>query len=188
MAVKNNSRKNVTAASKSTKYNYIITLVAAALVDWAALASLWKNNRTGAKLTAKLPLLALPDGETEADQYHTIECKPSTVVPVINAGEAPMDGKAEITAIAEGVDESTLDWAYGMQGEEVVAIVERCSDGKKFLFANPCTGGMTFQYQSIGAQDGGTAGINFTLSGSDCPEPMLVYEPASAPSATPAQS
>lgn len=187
MAVKNNSRKNVTAASKSTKYNYIITLVAAAIVDWAALAALWKAKQ-GAKLTSKLPLLALPDGETEADQYHTIECKPSTVVPVINAGEAPMDGKAEITAIAEGVDESTLDWAYGMQGEEVVAIVERCSDGKKFLFANPCTGGMTFQYQSIGAQDGGTAGINFTLTGADCPEPMLVYEPAQAPSTTPAQS
>ena len=110
------------------------------------------------------------------------------MVPVINAGEAPQDGKAELTAIAEGVDENTLDWAFNMQGEEVVAIVERCSDGKKFLYANPCTGGMTFQYQSIGAQDGGTAGINFTLSGSDCPEPMLVYEPASAPSETPAQS
>ena len=187
MAVKNNSRKNVNAASKSTKYNYIITLVAAAIVDWAALAALWKA-KTGAKLTSKLPLLALPQGESEADQYHTIECKPGTVVPVINAGEAPQDGKAEITAIAEGVDEGTLDWAFNMQGEEVVAIVERCSDGKKFLFANPCTGGMTFQYQSIGTQDGGTAGINFTLSGSDCPEPMLVYEPASAPSETPAQS
>ncbi|MBQ6983889.1 MAG: hypothetical protein IJQ20_03070 [Paludibacteraceae bacterium] len=187
MAVKNKTRKDVNAASKSTKFSYIITLVAASIVDWAALAALWKA-KTGAKLTSKLPLLALPQGESEADQYHTIECKPGTVVPVINAGEAPQDGKAEITAIAEGVDENTLDWAFNMQGEEVVAIVERCSDGKKFLYANPCTGGMTFQYQSIGAQDGGTAGINFTLSGSDCPEPMLVYEPASAPSETPAQS
>ena len=187
MAVKNKTRKDVNAASKSTKFSYIITLVAASIVDWAALAALWKA-KTGAKLTSKLPLLELLQGESEADQYHTIECKPGTVVPVINAGEAPQDGKAEITAIAEGVDENTLDWAYGMQGEEVVAIVERCSDGKKFLYANPCTGGMTFQYQSIGAQDGGTAGINFTLSGSDCPEPMLVYEPVYAPSATPAQS
>ena len=180
MAVKNKTRKEVNAASKSTKYNYIITLVAAAIVDWAALAALWKA-KTGAKITSKLPLLALPEGESEADQYHTIECKPGTVVPVINAGEAPMDGKLEITAIAEGVDDKTLDWAYGMQGEEVVAIIERCSDGMRFLCANPCTGGLTFQYQSIGAQDGGTAGVNFTLSGSDCPEPMLVYEPAQAP-------
>lgn len=180
MAVKNKTRKDVNAASKSTKFSYIITLVAASIVDWAALAALWKA-KTGAKLTSKLPLLALPEGETEADQYHTIECKPGTVVPVINAGEAPQDGKAEVTAIAEGVDEKTLDWAYSMQGEEVVAIVERCSDGMKLLFANPCTGGVTFQYQSIGTQDGGTAGVNFTLTGADCPEPMLVYEPAQAP-------
>lgn len=181
MAVKNKTRKEVNAASKSTKYSYIITLVAASIVDWAALTALWKA-KTGAKLTSKLPLLALPEGESEADQYHTIECKPGTVVPTINAGEAPQDGRAEITAIAEGVDENTLDWAYNMQGEEVVAIVERCSDGMKLLFANPCTGGVTFQYQSIGAQDGGTAGVNFTLTGADCPEPMLVYEPAQAPS------
>ena len=181
MAVKNKTRKEVNAASKSTKYYYIITLVAASIVDWAALAALWKA-KTGAKITSKLPLLELPEGESEADQYHTIECKPGTVVPVINAGEASQDGRAEITAIAEGLDDKTLDWAYGMQGEEVVAIVERCSDGMKLLFANPCTGGVTFQYQSIGTQDGGTAGVNFTLTGADCPEPMLVYEPAQAPS------
>lgn len=181
MAVKNKTRKEVNAASKSTKFSYIITLVAASIVDWAALNAIWKQ-KTGAKITSKLPLLELPQGESEADQYHTIECKPGTVVPVINAGEAPMDGKLEITAIAEGLDDKTLEWAYGMQGEEVVAIIERCSDGMRFLGANPCTGGLTFQYQSIGAQDGGTSGVNFTLSGSDCPEPMLVYEPAQAPS------
>ena len=180
MAVKNKTRKEVNAASKSTKYNYIITLVAAAVVDWAALAALWKA-KTGAKITSKLPLLDLQNEETEADQYHTIECKPGTVVPVINAGEAPMDGKLEITAIAEGLDDKTLDWAYSMPGEEVGANIERCSGGTRCLCANPCTGGLTFQYQSIGAQDGGTAGVNFTLSGSDCPEPMLVYEPAQAP-------
>jgi hypothetical protein len=45
---------------------------------------------------------------------------------------------------------------------------------------------MTFQYQSIGSQDGGIAGINFTLSGADCPKPMVVYAPvAAAQSQTP---
>lgn len=177
--VKNLKKKDVAATSKAAKYAYIIILIAASYIDWSALQALWKA-KTGAKLTSKVPFLTLPQGETEDDHMHTIECKAGTVVPVINPGEAPMDGKAQITAIAEGVDENTLDWAYNMQGEEVVAIVERCSDGKKFLFANPCTGGMIFQYQSIGSQEGGTAGINFQLTGGDCPEPMLVYDPAVA--------
>lgn len=179
--VKNIKRKEVDAKSKSTKYSFIITLIEASIVDWAALAALWAA-KTGAKLTSQIPYLTLTSPDTPADHTCVIECKPGTVVPVINAGEAPMDGKAEITGIAEGLDENTLAFAYETQGKEVVAIVERCSDGKKFLFANPCTGGMTFQYQSIGAQDGGTAGINFTLSGADCPEPMLIYEPAAAQS------
>ena len=177
--VKNIKRKDVDAKSKSTKFSFIITLYEAAIVDWAALAALWKA-KTGAKLTSQLPFLELTSPDTVDDHTITLECKPGTVVPVVNAGEAPMDGKAEITGIAEGIDENTLAFAYETQGKEVVALVERCSDGKKFLFANPCTGGMTFQYQSIGAQDGGTAGINFTLSGADCPEPMLIYEPAQA--------
>ena len=183
--VKNVKRKDVDAKSKSTKFSFIITLIEAAIVDWAALAALWAA-KTGAKLTSQVPYLELTSPDTVADHTLVLECKPGTIVPVVNAGEAPTDGKAEITGIVEGIDENTLQMAYENQGKEVIAIVERCSDGKKFLFANPCTGGMTFQYQSIGAQDGGTAGINFTLSGADCPEPMLVYEPAAAQSQTPA--
>lgn len=179
--VKNVKRKDVDAKSKSTKFSFIITLIEAAIVDWAALAALWAA-KTGAKLTSQVPYLELTSPDTVADHTLVLECKPGTIVPVVNAGEAPTDGKAEITGIVEGIDENTLQMAYENQGKEVIAIVERCSDGKKFLFANPCTGGMTFQYQSIGAQDGGTAGINFTLSGADCPEPMLVYEPAAAQS------
>ena len=174
---KNIKKKDVAATSKSAKFAFIITFIEALIVDWAALQTLWAA-KTGAKLTSQVPLLTLPQGKTADDYTHTVECKAGSITPVINAGESPMDGKAQITGIVDGIDENTLDWAYGMQGEEVVAIVERCSDGKKFIFANPCTGGMTFQYQSIGAQDGGTAGINFQLTGGDCPEPMLVYEPA----------
>ena len=182
--VKNIKRKDIDAKSKSTKFAFIITLIEAAIVDWAALSTLCAAKTT-AKLTSQVPYLELQQDDTVANHTLTLECKPGTVVPIINAGEAPMDGKAEITAIVEGVDENTLQMAYENQGKEMIAIVERCSDGKKFLFANPCTGGMTFQYQSIGAQDGGTSGINFTLSGADCPEPMLVYEPAAAQSQTP---
>lgn len=173
---RNMKKSQVAAAEKSAKFSYIITIFAAAVIDWAALQALWAAM-TGAKLTSQLPFLS---GATDDDKAgHTIECKAGTVVPTINPGEAPMDGNAQITGIVEGINEDSLAWAYELQGEEVVAIVERCSDGKKFLFANPCTGGVTFQYQSIGAQDGGTAGINFQLTGTDCPKPMVVYEPAS---------
>ena len=181
--VKNVKRKDVDAKSKSAKYSFIITLIEAAIVDWAALAALW-NAMTGAKLTSQVPYLELTSPDTVADHTLVLECKPGTIVPVVNAGEAPTDGKAEITGIVEGIDENTLQMAYENQGKEVIAIVERCSDGMKFLFANPCTGGMTFQYQNIGTQDGGIAGINFTLSGADCPKPMVVYAPAAAAAQT----
>ena len=181
--VKNVKRKDVDAKSKSAKYSFITTLIEAAIVDWAALAALW-NAMTGAKLTSQVPYLELTSPDTVADHTLVLECKPGTIVPVVNAGEAPTDGKAEITGIVEGIDENTLQMAYENQGKEVIAIVERCSDGMKFLFANPCTGGMTFQYQSIGSQDGGIAGINFTLSGADCPKPMVVYAPAAAAAQT----
>lgn len=181
MAVKNIKRKDIDAKSKSAQFSFIITLIEAAIVDWSALAALWKAM-TGAKLTSQVPYLTLTSPDTVEDHTCVLECKPGTVVPVVNPGEAPMDGNGEITGIVEGIDENTLAFAYDMQGKEVVAIAERCSDGKKFLFANPCTGGMTFRYQSIGTQDGGIAGINFTLSGTDCPKPMVVYEPASAQS------
>lgn len=181
--VKNIKRKDVDAKSKSTKFAFIITLIEAAIVDWAALAALWKAM-TGAKLEHQVPYLTL--GQDDSVENHTLvlECKPNTIVPAVNAGEAPTDGNGEIAGIVEGIDENTLQMAYENQGKEVIAIVERCSDGKKFLFANPCTGGMTFQYQSIGAQDGGIAGINFTLKGEDCPKPMVVYEPAAAAAQT----
>ena len=170
----NMKKSDVPTKAKSNLYNYIITFILASLVDWDALQTLW-NNVSGAVLTSAVPLTS---GAQQSD-WHTLECGANTVVPTINPGEAPMDGKAEITGIVEGVDETTLGWAYGMQGEEVVPIVTRCSDGKKFIFANPCTGGMTFQYQSIGGQDGGKSGIAFQLTGTDCPKPMLVYAPES---------
>jgi len=177
--VKNIKRKDVDVKSKSAKYSFIMTLIEAAIIDWAALAALWAA-KTGAKLTSQVPYLTLESGDSVENHTLVLECKPGTIVPVINAGEAPQDGKADITGIVEGIDEHTLQMAYENQGKELVAIVERCSDGTKFLFANPCTGGLTFQYQTIGTQDGGTAGINFTLSGGDCPEPMVVYAPAAA--------
>lgn len=183
--VKNVKRKDVDAKSKSAKFSYIITLIEATIIDWPALSALWKAM-TGAKLTSQLPYLQLTSPDTVDDHTCVLECKPGTVVPNVGPGEAKTDGKGEVSGLVEGVDENTLAFAYDMQGKEVAAIIERCSDGTKFLFANPCTGGVTFQYQSIGAQDGGISGINFTLTGEDCPMPMVVYAPvAAAQSQTP---
>ena len=170
----NLKKSDVATKAKSKNFNYIITFILASMVDWEALQTAW-NSVTGAVLTTAVPLVT---GAAQSD-WHTLECGANTVLPTVNPGEAPMDGVAQIAGVVEGVDETTLAWAYGMQGEEVVPIVTRCSDGKKFIFANPCTGGMTFQYQSIGAQDGGKAGIAFQFTGTDCPKPMLVYAPES---------
>ena len=170
---KNAKKSDVTAGAKSSKFAYILTIIPADIVDWPALLTLWQAATAG-KLASQVPLLT----GSSSDDFKTIECKGNTVVPVVNAGEAPTDGKAEISGTVEGVNDKTLEWAYSAQGTENVVIAERCSDGTKFIFANPCTGGMVFQYQSIGAQDGGVAGISFKFIGEDCPVPMLVYAPA----------
>lgn len=169
--VKNLSKADVSVSSKSTSILFTIALLAAELVDWVTLRTQWQAA-TG-KLTQQIPLVE----SATADAWKSVDCGAGTVVPSIAGGESPYDGVATINAIAEGIDEATLDWAYNMQGEEVVAVVTRCSDGKKFVFANPCTGGLVFKYESIGSQDGGKAGIAFTLTGRDCPKPALVYEP-----------
>ena len=174
---KNIKKSDVTAAAKSNKYAYILTVIPAGIVDWAALQTLWLAA-TGGKLTSQVPLLT----GSSTDDFKTIECKGDTIVPVINAGEAPTDGKAEISGTVEGINDKSLEWAYGAQGTENIVIAERCSDGTKLIFANPCTGGLVFQYQSIGGQDGGSAGISFKFTGADCPVPMLVYAPAAVQS------
>lgn len=172
--LKDFKKTDVVAASKSSKLLFVITLYSAAVVDWAKLLTDWTTSVTGAKLTTALPFL---EGTSQEEQNgHVLECKSGSVTFGVAPGETPTDGAATINGILEGVDETSLDVAYGLQGEEVVAVVTRCSDNKKFIFANPCTGGVVFQYQQIGAQDGGEAGISFTLTGKDCPTPMLVYD------------
>lgn len=171
-------KTQVSAASKSAKLLFVIYIYAAAVIDWAKLLRVWSEAVSGATLHGDLPFL---EGTSSAEQEgHILECKAGSVTFSVAPGETPTEGVATINGVLEGVDENSLEVAYGLQGEEVVAIVERCSDGKKFIFANPCTGGAVFQYQTIGAQDGGEAGISFTLTGKDCPQPMLVYEPAVA--------
>ena len=172
---KNIKKSDVDAKEKSTKLSWILTVIPAAIVDFISLNTLWAAADEG-KLTAQVPLKE----DASTDNFLTIECKGNTVVPVVNPGESPYDGNAQITGVVEGVNEKTLAWAYDAQGQEAVVIATRCSDGKRFIFGSPCSGGMTFQYQSIGAQDGGTAGINFQFTSADCPKPMLVYAPASA--------
>ena len=168
----NFSKSSVTGNAKSTKLLFILTLYAAAAIDWDALRAIWAAAVENGKLTA-LPLLTGTGIDSTA---HTLECKSGSVSFSVAPGEAPQDGVATVSGVLDGVAEDQLKTAYALQGEEVVAIVERCSDGKKFIFANPCTGGVTFQYQSIGAQDGGEAGVAFNLTGKDCPVPVLIFE------------
>ena len=171
--VKNFLKSSVLASAKSTSIMYKILILAAELVDWDSLRAAWATSVQSGVLTIEVPLIE----SATSSSWKQIDCAAGTVIPSIAPGEAPQDGIATINASVDGVDETVLDFAYGMQGEEVVAVIERCADGKKFIFANPCTGGMVFQYQSIGALDGNKAGMSFTLTGKDCPVPMLVYSP-----------
>ena len=70
--VKNIKRKDVDAKSKSTKFAFIITLIEAAIVDWAALAALWKAM-TGAKLTSQVPYLTLTSPDARVT-LRSIQC------------------------------------------------------------------------------------------------------------------
>ena len=171
---KENFKKSAVAeASKSTTLRHILTWYDAKDVDWQALYEDWKNIE-GATMTSDLPLIAI--GDNDPDPI-VIECETGMTMSVA-PGETPTDGVATVGASVAGVDETTLELAYQMQGREGVAIVERCSDGKKFIFANPCVGGVTFQYQTIGALDTNKAGIRFTLTGAGCPKPLMVYKPS----------
>lgn len=168
----NFSKSSVTSTSKSTKYNFLLTLYSAGSIDWETLQKLW-NAAVSKGVLDMLPML--PSGDD--NDPHSIDCKAGSVSFSVAPGEAPQDGVATVEGVIEGLAEEQLKLAYGLQGEEVVAIVTRCSDGKKFIFANPCTGGVVFRYQSIGSQDGGEAGISFNLTGKDCPVPVLVFDP-----------
>jgi|GEM_PF-1007320 len=172
----NFSKSSVTGASKSTKYLFLLTIYAAAAIQWDRLRTLWAAAVEAGRLT-ELPLVT----DTGADKNpHTLECKSGSISFSVAPGEAPQDGVATVSGTLDGLAEDQLKTAYALQGEEVVAVIERCSDGKKFIFANPCTGGGTFQYQNIGALDGGESGVSFNITGKDCPVPVLVYEPQSA--------
>lgn len=172
--IPNLSKSSIKAQDKSLTHLYRIRLLDAAAVDWDALREAWASV-SGATLNRAIPTL-----DTATDKaWHTVDCKGNTVTVSVAPGEAPANGVATVSGVVEGINETTLAWAYDMQGREVVAVIERCADGKQFIFANPCTGGVTFQYQTIGSQDGNTAGISFNLTGIECPKPMLVYAPAS---------
>ncbi len=166
------SKQTLKGTDKSTKLSFILTLYAASVIAWDALQNAWESAVAAGKLTTALPIVQGVVGTP----YNTIECKSGSVSFSVAPGEAPA-GVATISGVIDGVAEDQLKTVYALQGEEVVAIVTRCADGKKFVFANPCTGGVTFQYQTIGALDGGEAGISFNLTGKDCPVPVLVYEP-----------
>lgn len=173
--ITNFKKSDVAEASKSSTLRHILTWYNSQDVDWDELYTQWRQI-TGGVYDQTLPLVE--DENSNTPEPITIECENGMTMSVA-PGETPTDGVATISASVAGIDETTLELAYQMQGREGVAIIERCSDGKKFIFANPCTGGVTFQYQTIGTLDSNKAGISFQLTGAGCPRPMLVYEPDS---------
>lgn len=117
------------------------------------------------------PLLA---GEV----FRYLDAKAQSVKPNAEPGESPYNGKLTISFVIEGISEETLQWAYDNQGEDFVVIWERCSDNKRFIAGDPCSGGLKFSYTSIGDQDGGVSGIAGTLTGAECPNPYFFYNGA----------
>ena len=107
--------------------------------------------------------------------FKYIDAKAQSLKPNAEPGESPYNGKLVINFIIEGISEETQQWAYDNQGEDFIAIWERCSDNKRFIGGDTCSGGLKFSYTSIGDQDGGVSGIAGTLTGAECPNPYFFY-------------
>jgi len=116
--------------------------------------------------------------------YKYIDALTGTINANAAPGESPYTGKLTLTPTIEGLSKTTLDWLYQNLGQRVIAIWERCSDGQKFIGGSPCSSGLSVKFTSVGALDGGIAGIAVSLEGGDCPEPFFFYDgdvPRSAP-------
>jgi hypothetical protein len=116
--------------------------------------------------------------------FKFIDALTNTINANAQPGESPYTGKLTLTPTLEGLSKITLDWVYKNVGSRVIAIWERCADGQKFIGGTPCSSGLTVKYTSIGALDGGIAGIALSLEGGDCPDPFYFYDgpiPRTAP-------
>jgi hypothetical protein len=108
--------------------------------------------------------------------YNFVDALTNSINANAQPGESPYTGHLVLTPTLEGLSKVTLDWLYKNLGSRVVAVWERCSDGQKFIGGSPCSGGLVVKFTSVGALDGGVAGVALSLEGGDCPEPFYFYD------------
>lgn len=108
--------------------------------------------------------------------FKYVDAQTNSIKPATQVGESPYNGKLEIPFIIEGISGETLSWSYENQGEDFVGVWVRCADNQCFIAGDPCSGGLRFSYDTIGALDGGISGISGKLTGGECPEPIWLYD------------
>lgn len=99
-----------------------------------------------------------------------------TVEPTGAAGESQGTIELEINPEIEGISRASLEWAYKINGQRVIAIWENCTTRQKFIGGSPCSGGLLVTVSNIGKLDNGMMGIKLSLKGNPCPEPYYFYD------------
>lgn len=122
--------------------------------------------------------------------YIHLDAAQGTIKPNTEPGQAPMDQKLTVTASIEGLSKKSLSWFYELNGERVILIWERCTDGQRFIAGSPCSGGLLLS-GNITTLENGLMGITLTFTGGECPEPLWFYDgplPLEAPTLVPADA
>lgn len=99
-----------------------------------------------------------------------------TVEPTGAAGESQGTIELEINPEIEGISRASLEWAYKINGQRVIAIWENCTTRQKFIGGSPCSGGLLVTVSNIGKLDNGMMGIKLNMKGNPCPEPYYFYD------------
>lgn len=107
--------------------------------------------------------------------YIYLDAAPNSIKPNTEPGQAPTDQQLTVTASIEGLSKKSLSWFYELNGERVIMIWERCSDGQRFIAGSPCSGGLLLS-GNITTLENGLMGITLTFTGGECPEPIWFYD------------
>ncbi|MFT4073507.1 MAG: hypothetical protein QM654_16475 [Dysgonamonadaceae bacterium] len=159
MVLTNLNSQNKTTKDPSIKYRAYAALMSSVDVD---------NFPSAVKAVVS-------ENPLKADaKWNHIDFLAGSINPTTAPGESPSSQKLTIAASVEGISEEVLDWFYSVNGERIIFVWERCSDGKKFIAGSPCSGGLLVS-GTIGELDNKFRGLKLTLTGADCPEPFWVY-------------
>ena len=109
-------------------------------------------------------------------KWNYIDSTTDSINPSAAPGESPLTGVLTLTPFMEGISKKSLQWIWDNNGEDCIAVWERCADKQKFIGGSPCSTGLRISYTNIGAGDGGIAGIALQLQGKQCPEPFYFYD------------